>query len=78
MGKDTGYGAVLLKSEDEIVSSTNGKMNEDATAFQAECVAMMYGAKLAQDEELDDVTVHLLARDTLYEIKFSNIVPHTV
>ena len=62
MGKDTGYGAVLLKSEDEIVSSTNGKMNEDATVFQAECVAMMYGAKLAQDEELDDVTVHCESR----------------
>ena len=40
IGTDTGYGAVLYNERNEIVNTINGKMEDHATVFQAECVAM--------------------------------------
>ena len=46
MGLDTGYGAVLFNDSNKIVDTINGKLEDDATVFQAECVAIQQGLTL--------------------------------
>ena len=60
MGNKTGYGAVLLDSGDIIADSVNGKLSDNATVFQAKCVAMDLGLTLIEDlnpEEHPEVTI---------------------
>ena len=49
MGQKTGYGAALLDDSDSIIDTVNGKLSDNATVFQAECVAMELGLTLAED-----------------------------
>ena len=46
MGLDTGYGAVLFNDSNKIVDTINGKLEDHATVFQAECVAIQQGLTL--------------------------------
>ena len=46
IGKLTGYGAALLDGGGNIIDSVNCKLSDNATVFQAECVAMDLGLTL--------------------------------
>ena len=58
MGDLTGYGAALYNSENILIDTVNGKLTDNATVFQAECVAMELGLTLLESaEENSDLTI---------------------
>ena len=47
----------VLNPENEIIGSINGKLNNDATVFQAECAAVLYGTQLLEENEMNEVVL---------------------
>ena len=55
MEDETGYGAVMLDNE-RIQSTINGKLNDEATVFQAESMAITKALELL-DQDTSSVTI---------------------
>ena len=60
MGLDTGYGAVLFNDSNKIVDTINGKLEDHATVFQAECVAIQQGLTLLDNIPKGIMNVQIL------------------
>ena len=60
MGDKTGYGAVLLGDDGDIIDTINGKLNDDATVFQAESSAIKHALSMLYDTDTGNAPLTIL------------------